>query len=66
MGARIALDAINHNKHIVMMNVECDVTIGPILRQMADNAGVVYTLSAGDEPGSIMELTDLPMPWDLR
>jgi len=47
---------INHNKHIVMMNVECDVTIGPILRQMADNAGVVYTLSAGDEPGSIMEL----------
>jgi predicted homoserine dehydrogenase-like protein len=56
MGARIALDAINHNKHIVMMNVECDVTIGPILRQMADNAGVVYTLSAGDEPGSIMEL----------
>lgn len=56
MGARISLDAINNKKHIVMMNVECDVTIGPILRQLADNAGVVYSLSAGDEPGSIMEI----------
>lgn len=56
MGARISIDAINHKKHVVMMNVECDVTIGPILRQMADNAGVAYSLSAGDEPGSIMEI----------
>ncbi|MCR4402347.1 MAG: NAD(P)-dependent oxidoreductase [Firmicutes bacterium] len=56
MGARIALDAINHKKHVVMMNLECDVTVGPILRQLADNAGVIYTLTAGDEPGSIMEL----------
>jgi predicted homoserine dehydrogenase-like protein len=56
MGARISLDAINNRKHVVMMNVECDVTVGPILRQMADNAGVVYSLSAGDEPGSIMEI----------
>jgi len=56
MGARITLDAINHRKHVVMMNLECDVTVGPILRQLADNAGVIYTLTAGDEPGSIMEL----------
>lgn len=56
MGAQITLDAIDHKKHIVMMNVECDVTIGPILRQMADNAGVVYSLAAGDEPAAIIEL----------
>jgi predicted homoserine dehydrogenase-like protein len=56
MGAAISLDAINHKKHIVMMNVECDVTIGPILRQMADNAGVIYSLAAGDEPAAILEL----------
>lgn len=56
MGARITLDCINHKKHIVMMNVECDITIGPILRQMAENAGVVYSLAAGDEPGAIVEL----------
>jgi predicted homoserine dehydrogenase-like protein len=56
MGALISLDAIEHRKHIVMMNVECDVTIGPILRRMADQAGVVYTWAAGDEPAAILEL----------
>jgi predicted homoserine dehydrogenase-like protein len=56
MGARISLLCFNNKKNVVMMNVECDVTIGPILRQLAQNAGVVYSLSAGDEPGSIIEV----------
>lgn len=56
MGAVITLDAVNRRKHVVMMSVECDVTIGPILRQYAENAGVVYSLAAGDEPAAIMEL----------
>ncbi len=56
MGAKIALLCFNNKKHVVMMNVECDVTIGPILRKLAQNAGVVYSLSAGDEPGSIIEV----------
>lgn len=55
-GARITLDAIDHRKHVVMMNVECDVTIGVTLRRMAENAGVVYSLAAGDEPAAIVEL----------
>ena len=41
-----------------MLNVETDVTVGPILKHMADSAGVVYTVSAGDEPGAIKELYD--------
>ncbi|MCL2351609.1 MAG: NAD(P)-dependent oxidoreductase [Firmicutes bacterium] len=56
MGARISLECVNNKKHIVMMNVECDVTIGPILRRLAENAGIVYSLTAGDEPGSIIEV----------
>jgi len=56
MGARIALDCVFHHKHIVMMNVECDATIGPFLRKMFDRAGIVYSLTAGDEPGAIVEL----------
>lgn len=56
MGARISLDCFDHSKHIVMMNVECDITVGPILRKMAEKAGVVYSLTAGDEPGSIVEV----------
>ncbi len=56
MGAIVSMDCINHGKHIVMMNVECDITIGPILRKLAENAGVVYSLAAGDEPAAIVEL----------
>ena len=56
MGAIIALEAFDHKKNIVMMSVECDVTIGPILRKLAENAGVIYSLAAGDEPASIIEL----------
>lgn len=56
MGARITLDCILHKKNIVMMNVECDVTVGPVLRRLCEQAGVVYSLTAGDEPGSIVEV----------
>lgn len=58
IGAKVAWEAIRHKKHIVMLNVEADVTVGPWLKKLADDAGVVYTGSAGDEPGAIMELHD--------
>ncbi|SFE12175.1 Predicted homoserine dehydrogenase, contains C-terminal SAF domain [Lentibacillus persicus] len=58
IGAEIAWDSILNNKHIVMLNVEADVTVGPLLKKMADASGVVYTGSAGDEPGALMELYD--------
>ena len=58
IGARVAFDAIHNGKHDVMLNVEADVTIGPILGRMGRSTGVVYTGSAGDEPGVIMELYD--------
>src|SRR5690625_614420 len=38
IGANIALQSILNNKHIVMLNVETDVTVGPILKKMADAA----------------------------
>ncbi len=58
VGAKIAMDSILNKKHIVMLNVETDVVIGPLLKKMADNAGVVYTGTAGDEPGAVKELYD--------
>lgn len=57
-GARIAMDSILNKKHIVMVNVEADVTVGPILNKLAKNADVVYTGTAGDEPGSVKEIYD--------
>lgn len=57
-GARMADMAIRHGKHVVMVNVEADVTIGPLLRRRAEQAGVVYTLVDGDQPGAIMNLVN--------
>ncbi len=56
VGAEIGLTAMEHGKHLVMMNVEADVTIGAYLQREAKRLGVVYTLGAGDEPSSCMEL----------
>lgn len=58
VGAEIALDSINNHKHIIMLNIEADITIGPILSKLAREAGVVYTGSAGDEPGVLKEIYD--------
>jgi len=58
VGAEVAFEAIIAKKHIVMMNVETDVTVGPILAELAKNSGVIYTVGAGDEPGAIKELYD--------
>ncbi|QYD69818.1 NAD(P)H-dependent oxidoreductase [Paraburkholderia edwinii] len=56
VGAQIGLAAMEHGKHLVMMNVEADVTIGAYLRREARRLGVVYSLGAGDEPSSTIEL----------
>ena len=52
------LMAMEHGKHVVMMNVEADVTIGVYLKAQAERLGVVYTVGAGDEPSSCMELIE--------
>lgn len=56
VGAEIGLLAMQHGKHLVMMNVEADVTIGSYLKHQADRLGVVYSLGAGDEPSATIEL----------
>lgn len=58
VGAEIGLSAMERGKHLVMMNVEADVTIGAYLRSEAERLGVVYSLGAGDEPSSCMELVE--------
>ena len=52
------LMAMQNGKHVVMMNVEADVTIGVWLKKQAEKLGVVYSVGAGDEPSSCMELIE--------
>jgi predicted homoserine dehydrogenase-like protein len=58
VGAKFCHDAILERKSVVNMNVETDVVVGYYLTKMAESAGVVYTLIAGDEPGAVKELYD--------
>jgi predicted homoserine dehydrogenase-like protein len=55
-GARVALDAVSHGKHIILMNAETDAAVGPMLKVYADRNGAVYTYTDGDEPGVAMNL----------
>jgi predicted homoserine dehydrogenase-like protein len=54
--AGIVLQAIDHGKHVVLVNAELDSLVGPILKARADSAGVVITHTDGDEPGVAMTL----------
>jgi predicted homoserine dehydrogenase-like protein len=54
--AGVALDAIEHGKHVVLMNAELDGTVGWALRERAARAGVVVTSADGDQPGVTMNL----------
>lgn len=54
--AEVVLSAIQHKKHVVLMNAELDGTVGPILKVYADQHDVVITNADGDQPGVIMNL----------
>lgn len=55
-GAQIVLEAIEHGKHVILMNAELDGTVGPILKAKANSAGVILSACDGDQPGVQMNL----------
>jgi predicted homoserine dehydrogenase-like protein len=57
-GAETAYSCIQNHKDIVMVNIEADVTVGRILKKLSREAGILYTVSSGDEPGCLAELWD--------
>lgn len=57
-GVRHARAAIREGKHIVMVNVEADVLLGPWLAREAETAGIVYSMAYGDQPALTCELVD--------
>jgi predicted homoserine dehydrogenase-like protein len=57
-GAETAYAGINNGKDVVLVNIEADVTVGRILKKLAAEKNVLYSVSSGDEPGCLMELWD--------
>ncbi len=58
VGAIVADAGIRAGQHVVMLNVEADVTVGRALKRMADEKGVIYSTSAGDEYAPAKELVE--------
>ena len=65
-GAQHAAAAIAHGKHVIMVNKEADVCVGPILKHRADRAGVVYSAVDGDQHGLLIGLVDWARTIGLR
>lgn len=57
-GVKHALLACEHKTHIVMINVEADVLVGPYLVRKAQEAGIIYSMAYGDQPALIAEMVD--------
>ncbi|MEA3216790.1 MAG: hypothetical protein QOJ19_2946, partial [Acidimicrobiia bacterium] len=58
VGVDHALACFAAGKHLVAVNVEADVLVGPQLAAAARDAGVVYSLAYGDQPALVCELVD--------
>lgn len=64
--AHFALTALEHHKHLVLMNAEIDLIFGPYLLQQAQKKGVVYTSCDGDQHGVIARLVREVERWGLQ
>jgi predicted homoserine dehydrogenase-like protein len=58
IGAQVTESSLKSKKHVAVLNVECDVTIGPLLKKIAGENNVIYTVCHGDEPIEAKALVD--------
>ena len=63
---QFSVTAIEHGKHVVLMNAEADLTFGPYLMDLAQSNGSVYTSCDGDQYGVIKHLIDDLQLWGFE
>lgn len=55
---RYCLSAISHGKHVVAITKGMDSAVGPILKKLADDKGLVYTQADGDQPALLIAMVE--------
>ncbi|HEX3453383.1 MAG TPA: hypothetical protein VHS03_02060 [Gaiellaceae bacterium] len=65
-GGRYAIAAVEHQKHLVLMNSEVDLIFGPALVRAAADQGVICTSCDGDQHGVIKRLLDEITLWGFQ
>lgn len=58
IGAQVALRSLLSGRHVGLLNVETDATVGWLLSRIAARSGAVYTLCRGDEPAEALKLVE--------
>lgn len=58
--------ALDHGKHLVMMNSEADLIFGPHWMRLAEKRGVIYTSCDGDQPVVLKNLIDEIRFWGFE
>lgn len=61
--ARYCLKAIQRKAHVVLMNAEVDLLVGPYLQHEAAKNNVVVTSDAGDQHGVLMRMVEEIQLW---
>lgn len=65
-GAKFVITALNHKKHVVLMNAEIDLLFGPYFMHVARQNGVVCTSVDGDQYGVLKRLIDDFQLWGFE
>jgi predicted homoserine dehydrogenase-like protein len=63
---RHSLAALQHDKHLILMNAEVDLIFGPYLLKIAGDHDVIYTSCDGDQHGVLKRLIDDLQLWGFE
>jgi predicted homoserine dehydrogenase-like protein len=58
--------ALEHHKHLILMNSEIDLIFGPLFAHLAKKNGVIYTSCDGDQYGVLKHLIDEVQSWEFE
>ncbi|MBB5632772.1 putative homoserine dehydrogenase-like protein [Cryobacterium mesophilum] len=58
VAAAVAFSSLLAGKHVALMTVEADVTVGLVLASIAAQTGSIYTVCRGDEPVECLKLVE--------
>ena len=64
--AEVCLAAIERDLHLVLMNAEVDLALGPLLHRRAAARGLIVTSDAGDQHGVLARMIDEIRLWGFR
>jgi predicted homoserine dehydrogenase-like protein len=64
--AECAITALQHHKHVILMNSEIDLIYGPLLSSIATDNGVVCTSCDGDQYGVMKHLIEDIVRWGFE